>query len=69
MVAHVDEGMDAVCAYLSFGGDVRAYAHLAVVRNAAEVAVFYACGFEGAGADDVGGFAGHAFDVFVGGVL
>lgn len=48
---------------------MRAYAHLAVVRNAAEVAVFYACGFEGTGADDVGGFAGHAFDVFVGGIL
>jgi hypothetical protein len=56
-------------AYLSFGGDVRAHAHLAVVRNTAEVAVFYACGFEGAGADDVSGFAGHAFDVFVEGVL
>jgi hypothetical protein len=33
--------------YLSFGGDVRAHAHLAVVRNTAEVAVFYARGFEG----------------------
>jgi hypothetical protein len=48
---------------------VRAYTHLAVVRDTAEVAVFYAGGFEGAGADDVGGFAGHAFDVFVGGTL
>jgi hypothetical protein len=48
---------------------VRAYAHLAVVRNTAQVAVFYACGFEGTGTDNVGGFAGHAFDVFVGRVL
>jgi len=48
---------------------MRADAHLAVVRDTAEVAVFYACGFEGTGADNVGGFAGHAFDVFVGRVL
>ena len=48
---------------------MRAYAHLAVVRNTAEVAVFYASGFEGAGADNVCGFAGHAFDVFVRGIL
>ena len=59
----------AVYAYLSFGGDVRAHAHLAVVRNTAEVAVFYARGFEGAGTDNVGSFAGDAFDVFVGGIL
>ena len=48
---------------------MRAYAHLTVVCNAAQVAVFYACGFEGAGADNVGGFACHAFDVLVGGIL
>jgi hypothetical protein len=61
--------VEVVYAYLCFGGDVRAYAHLTVVRNTAQVAVFYACGFEGAGADNVGGFACHAFDVLVGGIL
>ena len=55
--------------YLSFGGDVRAHAHLAVVRDTAEVAVFHACGFEWTRADDVGSLTGHAFDVFIGGSL
>ena len=48
---------------------MRAYAHLTVVRNTAEVAVLYACSFEGTETDNVGGFAGHAFDVLVEGIL
>jgi len=48
---------------------VRAYAHLTVVRDTAKIEVFHASSFEGTRADDVGSFAGHAFDVFVGSIL